>query len=445
MKSITVRHELPENYAASVVQRHQEWIEQILGIRLGECTMAEIDLPIERYVLKNLFPDVPHWKENRLEEISTALVERVELPAGSPPCVRLVPDAAGGQQEVRVKWKLRWHAVPAAVWLRGLVRPVVFLPLDLVDSPSGDQMRKANFVILRREDFGPLTRRLSAFLSCSRATKEIFVTNGPDLSFTPCEGWDHIVMDDNVGRLVRDDFQRFFAHRAWFESRQIPFRRGYLLYGPPGNGKTSIVRAMASRPGLSPCTLVWGRPDTDDDDLTMLFRWATDHAPALVIMEDLDRHFTHLPHGGSNHRISLSHLLNCLDGVHNSEGVIVVATANHPKALDPAILNRPGRFDRVVELPNPNEELRAEFFRRQLACSLSGETLELVVRRSAGFSFAQLRECYITAASLAFDRNRDVTEQDLVEATGLLARAVKRPGGNRVRQPVGFGEADAAA
>lgn len=445
MHSITVRHELPGNYAASFIGQHREWIEKNLGVTLGEAIVAEIALPIERYLLQDLFPGVPHWKERRLAEIREALVEKVEVPSGNPPSVRLSPEVAGGSVKREVKWKVQWSATPAAVWLRGLEHPVVFLPMEIVDSPCGERMSKANFIILRRQDLAALTRRLSAFLGFAKETKEIFVVNGPDLGFKPCDGWDHLVLNENVLRLVRDDFHRFLSSRGWFESKKIPFRRGYLLYGPPGNGKTSIVRAMASTPGLSPCTLVWGRPDTDDDDLTMLFRWAADHAPALVIMEDLDRHFSHLPNADWRHSISLSHLLNSLDGIQNSEGVIVVATANHPKALDPAILNRPGRFDRVVELPSPGDALRRAYFQRQLGAACCEDTLRRVVRRSAGFSFAQLRECNITAAYLAFDRRRDVTEQDLVDAVELFASAVKRPGGNRVRKQVGFGEVDAAA
>ncbi len=386
------------------------------------------------------------WREEQPGPAAGELVERVELPEGRHPALRMSLDAAGGVDgEPVVRWRVRWSTTPVAVWLRGCGSPFVLLPLALADSPNGERRRKANFAVVRRQDLGALAGRLSGFLASCNGTKQIYVTNGPDLSFTPCANWNHLVLNDTVARLVRDDFTRFFSHRAWFASKGIPFRRGYLLYGPPGNGKTSVVRAMASMPGLSPCTLVWGRPTTDDDDLTMLFRWAADHAPSLVIMEDLDRHFANGPHQRRHHAISLAHLLNCLDGIQNTEGVIVVATANNPKDLDPAILNRPGRFDRVVEFPSPDEALRAEFFRKQLNNGCAEEGLRRMVRRSAGFSFAQLRECYVTAAYLAFEKNREVTEADLAEAVELFASAARRPGAGNARKPVGFSEAGEAA
>jgi SpoVK/Ycf46/Vps4 family AAA+-type ATPase len=81
-----------------------------------------------------------------------------------------------------------------------------------------------------------------------------------------------------------------------------------------------------------------------------------------VLLEDLDRAFPNP--GEMRSSISVQPLLNCLDGVATGEGIIVVATANEPAILDPAILRRPGRFDRVVHFPNPTPELRREYFRR---------------------------------------------------------------------------------
>src|SRR5437868_13964807 len=93
-------------------------------------------------------------------------------------------------------------------------------------------------------------------------------------------------------------------------------------------------------------------------------------------------------------------LLNCLDGVATQDGVIVVATANDPTCLDPAILKRPGRFDRVVQFRNPDAELRRVYYRK-LSSILAGDEFEVAIEKTNGFSFAQLRETYILGAQSA--------------------------------------------
>ncbi len=130
---------------------------------------------------------------------------------------------------------------------------------------------------------------------------------------------------------------------------------------------------------------------------------------AVILVEDIDRAFPRT--GESKSKVSLQQLLNCVDGVATGEGILTLATANDPTALDPAILKRPGRFDRVVHFPNPSEALRREYFCRmhpQLATDLDS-----VASDSEGFSFAQLREAYIMAGQLAFEGNREICTTDL--------------------------------
>ena len=113
-------------------------------------------------------------------------------------------------------------------------------------------------------------------------------------------------------------------------------------------------------------------------------------------------------------------MLNCLDGVGTQDGVIVVATANEPTCLDAAILKRPGRFDRVVQFRNPDAALRRLYYSR-LSKVLLGPQFEIAIEKTEGFSFAQLRETYILGAQSAFERGRDVSGEDVIEAIELQA------------------------
>jgi hypothetical protein len=98
----------------------------------------------------------------------------------------------------------------------------------------------------------------------------------------------------------------------------------------------------------------------------------------------------------------------------------VVATANDPTCLDPAILKRPGRFDRVVQFRNPDADLRREYYQR-LSPTLRGEQFEVAIENTEGFSFAQLRETYILGAQSAFEHGREVMVADVIEAIALQA------------------------
>ena len=66
--------------------------------------------------------------------------------------------------------------------------------------------------------------------------------------------WDDLVLDYKVRTMLKDDFESFFERQAWFRANKLPFRRGYFLHGPPGNGKSTAVRAMMTSRGLTAYT-----------------------------------------------------------------------------------------------------------------------------------------------------------------------------------------------
>jgi SpoVK/Ycf46/Vps4 family AAA+-type ATPase len=152
-----------------------------------------------------------------------------------------------------------------------------------------------------------------------------------------------------------------------------------------------------------------------------MFHHAAENAPSMILLEDLDRIF---PRGGqSKTHVSLQQLLNCLDGVGSAEGIVTIATANDPLALDPAILKRPGRFDRVVLFANPQAELRHRYFAKMMP-GLGEDDLLAASEESDGFSFSQLRESFIMATQASLMQGRNINGNDLIESIDSVRRTV---------------------
>jgi SpoVK/Ycf46/Vps4 family AAA+-type ATPase len=275
--------------------------------------------------------------------------------------------------------------------------------------PASDCQCVAHLVIARR-DCAAQVVRLMEDLDRQDRRPHLHTLRGRTRSIAHCD-WDQLVLDPEVISLLKEDFESFFERSQWFHDMQLPFRRGYLLHGPPGNGKSTAIRAMMSSRGLPAYTLRLFDPNADDRDLDSLFDSALRNRPAMVLLEDIDRAFPKA--GESKSRVSLQQLLNCLDGVGTGEGIIVVATANEPTILDPAILRRPGRFDRVVHFPNPDLGLRQAYLQR-MNPTFETVSLRQAASESDGFSFAQLREAFIMAGQHAYGRKDNIKVGDLL-------------------------------
>lgn len=228
---------------------------------------------------------------------------------------------------------------------------------------------------------------------------------------------------------VSDDVKFFEKKIKWFSSRDLPYKRGYLFWGPPGNGKTSVIRSLSSYFGVEVETFDFSAdhkaPDTafkafmegnseedksdskfDRSDITTAYR--------LLVLEDIDRLFPKV--GEPRTRVTLQCLLNELDGAQRQRGTIVVATANHPENLDRAVLLRPGRFDRIVEFRNPDQKNATAYlknlFRRET--EVTSKVLETAVEKLGGTSYATHEKLlYVSAVSAAKRDAEEIADCDV--------------------------------
>ncbi|CAJ1022470.1 BCS1 N terminal/ATPase family associated with various cellular activities (AAA), putative [Leishmania lindenbergi] len=150
-----------------------------------------------------------------------------------------------------------------------------------------------------------------------------------------------VVLPDGISEFVLSDVKKFLSSSSFYKQLGVPYRRGYLLHGPPGCGKTSFVMALAGELRLSISLLNLSNRNLNDESLTSLLNEA--RVDTIVLLEDIDRAFS------NECNVTMSGLLNALDGVGAQEGRLVFMTTNHVDLLDAALI-RPGRADVKIEV-----------------------------------------------------------------------------------------------
>jgi chaperone BCS1 len=171
-----------------------------------------------------------------------------------------------------------------------------------------------------------------------------------------------VILDGNQAEELLADMRAFLAGRDWYQQVGVPYRRGYLLYGPPGNGKTSVVQALAGELGMSIYLLMLSDPDLNDNRVNDLLAKVPDGN--LLLLEDIDCAFARRTRAnGREAGLTFSGLLNAIDGVASAEGRIIVMTTNHLDRLDPALI-RPGRADVKLSFENATSEQAGRLYRR---------------------------------------------------------------------------------
>ncbi|KAK7467262.1 Complex III assembly protein translocase and chaperone [Stygiomarasmius scandens] len=173
-----------------------------------------------------------------------------------------------------------------------------------------------------------------------------------------------VVLDQGVAENVQNDVKAFLARREWYANRGIPYRRGYLLYGPPGSGKSSFIQALAGALNYDICLLNLSERGLGDDKLNHLLSHAPDRS--FILIEDVDAAFNkrvQTSEDGYQSSVTFSGFLNAIDGVASGEERILFLTTNHIERLDPALI-RPGRVDMAEYIGDASPQQAYTLFTR---------------------------------------------------------------------------------
>jgi len=251
---------------------------------------------------------------------------------------------------------------------------------------------------------------------------KISVWPGPDIRLDPAVS-ERLFLPAGMGADIERQARSFFEQPEAYGRFGIPYRRGLLFVGPPGNGKTMMVREVVRRCWREYRPAVAAVPATkhaDENMLQLAFAEASRRGRGIVILEEVDALVAETD-------ITRAALLDCLDGLAYREGVLVLATTNNPENVDPALMHRPSRFDRVWRFELPGEGLRREFLAHRMP-ELNGELAGCLARRTEGWSFAYLNELRTTAAILAIQRGAEPCQPALAEEAFDLLQAQFRSG-----------------
>ncbi|MEM1767500.1 MAG: CDC48 family AAA ATPase, partial [Candidatus Bathyarchaeia archaeon] len=239
------------------------------------------------------------------------------------------------------------------------------------------------------------------------AMREVYVE-------VPTVRWDDIGGLDGVKQELREAVEWPIRNPEVFKRMGIKPPKGVLLYGPPGCGKTLLARAVATESGANFITIkgpeVFSKwVGESEKAIREVFRKARMAAPAVIFFDEIDslapRRGLGYADSGVTERV-ISQLLTEMDGIVALEGVVVMAATNRPDIVDPAIL-RPGRFDRLIYVPPPDEKSRLQILKiHTRSMPLAKDVnLEVIASMTNNYSGADIEALCREAALQALRRD----------------------------------------
>ncbi|CAG7879629.1 unnamed protein product [Brassica rapa] len=252
----------------------------------------------------------------------------------------------------------------------------------------------------------------------------------PDSTYDMIGGLDQQIKE------IKEVIELPIKHPELFESLGIAQPKGVLLYGPPGTGKTLLARAVAHHTDctfirVSGSELVQKYIGEGSRMVRELFVMAREHAPSIIFMDEIDsigsaRMESGSGNGDSEVQRTMLELLNQLDGFEASNKIKVLMATNRIDILDQALL-RPGRIDRKIEFPNPNEDSRCDILKihsRKMNL-MRGIDLKKIAEKMNGASGAELKAVCTEAGMFALrERRVHVTQEDFEMAVAKFGYVI---------------------
>lgn len=255
------------------------------------------------------------------------------------------------------------------------------------------------------------------------ALREVYVQS-PNVKWTDIGGL------DSVKEELKEAIEWPLKHADLFIEADINPPKGLLLYGPPGTGKTMIAKAVATNSeanfiSIKGPELLSRWVGESEKGIREVFRKARQASPCVVFFDELDsvasrRSSTGAGDSHVGDRI-VSQLLTEMDGLQDLKGVVVIGATNRPDIIDEALL-RPGRFDRILQIPLPNNDSIKEILKIHLARKPINKTIDLdkLVALAKGLSGADIAALVNAAALSAIKEHISINRSEDMQRKGEL-------------------------
>lgn len=230
---------------------------------------------------------------------------------------------------------------------------------------------------------------------------------------------------EEIGEIL-SDIKKFWQKIETYKNYKLMHKRGILLYGDPGCGKSGILQLCMKHIIKELSGIVINLKDEDSikayaESIPKL-RQIEPTRPLVVIIEDIDS-----VAGDSNYSTSV--LLNILDGIKQIENVVYIATTNYPEKLEERITNRPSRFDRRYYIAPPSSDVRKAYLQKKIGKSKMKLDIDQWVEDTEGLSMSHLKELFISVVVLDNDYDSAITH----------LKGLKKAPRNGSQKGVGFG------
>src|SRR3972149_3918567 len=267
------------------------------------------------------------------------------------------------------------------------------------------------------------------FKECNflKGEKLVFLPHGfLDFLDYPKLTWDDVILSEEIREEFDLNLIYPLENEKLCKQYGVPWRRGIMLGGKAGTGKTQVCRILCN---ILPkgVTMIWATPKAlyDEGTIKMLFEAARFLSPSLIIIEDLD--FIGLNRDFARNPI-LGELLTQLDGNDPNDGIFVISTTNRPELLDEALANRPSRFDIQLLFDLPNEEQRKRIIELFIKDMEFAEPLNMseIVGATKDLTGSHIKEIFVHCQLKALKANRKITHKDVIDKALNYSKAVKK-------------------